>query len=218
MWTIVCPQLTCGLLFFRRGYIQYRQKTAINADGSTLVVYECHLYFFLPSYFVYSYSGEKLSRCMKGQRSLMHYQMQRKPWEVFLHKHIFFLYCALPCNCSVTEKAVTWNKISFPFRASWWFASLSEAYILRKENKWPCEYCRWQDGLLFTVLNSHSDLILYSALPFCVWVNNPAESVAPLSTWDMGMALPHSMRGLSPLPVSEHSEVILLKRQLFRIL
>lgn len=83
------------------------------------------------------------------------------------------------------------------------YRSLSKVYTLSEKNKLSCEYLRWQDGLLFTVLNSNSSVGLnsvFSSLPFCVQPNNTAE------LGDMGMVLPHSTRGPSPLIFRKHSD------------
>lgn len=60
------------------------------------------------------------------------------------------------------------------------YRSLSKVYTLSEKNKLSCEYLRWQDGLLFTVLNSNSSVGLnsvFTSLPFCVQPNNTADMV-----------------------------------------
>lgn len=93
------------------------------------------------------------------------------------------------------------------------FCFLSEVYILNKKNKLPREYCRWQDGLLFTVPTAIWTFgwILYSALPFWVQLNEAPEPGSRFCIRDMGMALPRSTRGPSPLIIREHSHKILLR-------
>lgn len=89
------------------------------------------------------------------------------------------------------------------------FCSLSKVCILSKKNKFSCECIRWQDGLLFTVLNSNSNVGLnsvFSPCSFCVWPNDTAQPVSHLSICDMAMVLPHSTRGPSPLIFRKHSD------------